>query len=304
MCLAPIPLITSTDGNCPCCKSNHWKTLEALALTQRTRSVSTTSGARPQYRRETTGSTITEAVAQYAPPARPDDYHLLDLYRKECNGSIESAELRLVKIDAASHEPREMLPNLLRSGPESYRSTFERNARKLAALLDYDADFARWKATRICMRCAATFIESRSKVSTPPAMVFRFAGQERRCPHCQSYFWKNPAAVADGLEAQAEEAIARARAQLRTAEETAANAAHTAPASGILQRMVAFLTPTPLSVDQAQAELDRAEETYRRASREIRELRVRFDGRDDMRWCVGCQAVYPSSVTTAEPGKP
>jgi hypothetical protein len=291
----------STDGNCPRCKSTNWKTLEALALTQRTRSESTTTGVRRQQRRETKGSTTTEAAAQHAPPARPADYHLLDIYRKGCSGNVAAAKQRLAEIDAASRQPKEMLPGLLRSGPESYESSFERNAGKLTALLEYDADLARWKATRICMRCAATFIDSRASVPTPPAMVFRFAGQERRCPHCQSYFWKDPAAVADGREAQAEEALARAKKQLRTAEETAANAAATPPPTGVLKRLAAFLTPAPISPEEARTALKHAEMSYRRAVLGIRDLRAQFDGHSDMRWCAGCQAVYPAVFATAEP---
>jgi len=292
----------STDGNCPCCKSTNWKTLEALALTQRTRSESTTTGLRPQQQRETTGSTATEAAAQYAQPERPADYHLLDSYRRGCSSSVASAKLRLAEIDAASHQPKDMLPGVLRSGPETYASTFERNAAKLTALLEYDADLARWKATRICMRCAATFIDSRASIPTPPAMFFRFVGQERRCPHCQSYFWKYPAAVADGREAQAEEVLAHAKKRLRTAEETAANAAATPPPTGMLKRLTAFLTPAPISPEKAKADLKQAEMSYGRALLGIRDLRAQFAGRSDMRWCAGCKAVYPAIFPKAEAG--
>jgi hypothetical protein len=68
------------------------------------------------------------------------------------------------EIDAASRQPKEMLPGLLKSGPESYESSFERIEGKLTALLEYDVDLARWKATWIYMRCAASFIDSRARV--------------------------------------------------------------------------------------------------------------------------------------------
>jgi len=296
-----MPLKKSTDGNCPCCKSTDWKTLEALALIQRTRSESTTTGVRTHQRRETTGSTTTEAAALHAPPVQPADYHLLDTYRKGCSGNIAAAKKRLAEIDAASGQFKEMLPSLLRSGPESYEGSFNRDAGKLTALSEYDAELARWKATRICMRCAATFIDSRASIPTPPAMAFRFAGQERRCPHCQSYFWKDPAAVADGREAQAEQALARAKELLRTAEEAAAKAATTPPPTGILKRMAAFLTLAPISPEQAQDNLKHAEMSYRRALLGILDLRAQFEGHGDMRWCAGCKAVYPAIFATAEP---
>jgi len=296
-----MPLKKSTDGNCPCCKSTDWKTLEALALIQRTRSESTTTGVRTHQRRETTGSTTTEAAALHAPPVRPADYHLLDTYRKGCSGNVAAAKKRLAEIDAASGQFKEMLPGLLRSGPESYEGLFKRDAGKLTALLEYDTELARWKATRICMRCAATFIDSRASIPTPQTMAFRFAGQERRCPHCQSYFWKDPAAVADGREAQAEEALARAKELLRNAEETAANAAAAPPPTGILKRLAAFLTPAPISPEQARDNLKHAEMSYRRAVLGILDLRAQFEGRGGMRWCAGCKAVYPAIFATVEP---
>jgi hypothetical protein len=100
-----------------------------------------------------------------------------------------------------------VLPNLLRAGPEAKGTTFDSYARKLDALLQYDAEYTQWKATRICLRCAVTFIDAKTDIPKAPAMAFRFAGQERHCPSCKSYFWKDPAAVAEHREKLANSAL-------------------------------------------------------------------------------------------------
>jgi hypothetical protein len=289
---------TSTDGNCPSCKSNNWKTLEALTLTQRTRTESTTTGNRSHHRRETIGHGATEAATRYAPPARPVDYDQLARYRKGCSDAIAAAEGRLAEIDAASKQPNQVLPNLLRAGPEAKGTTFDSYARKLDALLQYDAEYTQWKATRICLRCAVTFIDAKTNLPKAPAMAFCFAGQERHCPSCKSYFWKDPEAVAEHRERLANSALARAQEQLRDAEDAERSAAANPRPSGLLSRLAAFLTPSPMGVDEARAELAEAERAHRRAINSVLALRRGFEGKKGVRWCVGCKSIYRGDFPT------
>lgn len=284
--------LTSSNGDCPLCKSGNWKTLEALALSDRTRAQSKTNGHRYGHHRETAGSEATEAAALHAPPQRPADYDQLARYRKECAAAIAAAKARLAEIDAAWQEPKKALPNLLRGGPEANERPFERNARKLAALQEYEANLAVWKATRACLRCAATFTEANAKIEAPATMLFRFAGQERRCPHCQSYFWKDPTAVVAHHKQQAEAALARAQQLVCNAEDAEREAAAKPEPRGILKRLAAFLTPSPISVDTARAALAYAKQDHQRAMDMVLALRRRFEGREGVRWCVVCEEVY------------
>jgi len=290
--------LTSSNGDCPLCKSGNWKTLEALALSDRTRASSTMTGHRPGHRRETEGSETSEAAAQHARPPLPTDYDQMERYRKECAKAIAAAEARLAEIDAAWRQPKEMLPSFLRGGPDAKAAAFNRNAGNLLALQQFDADLALWKATRTCLRCAATFVDARTRIEQPAPMLFQFAGQERRCPHCQSYFWKDPAAVATHLEQSARDALTRARQQLRDAEEAERDAAARPAPSGMFQRLAAFLTLSPMSVEEARAELASAERVYQRAMEKPKALRERVEGHKGMRWCASCEEVYPGAFAT------
>lgn len=288
----------SIDGNCPCCKSKNWKTLEALALTQRTRVQLTVTGSRSHHQRDTTGFSTAEVAAQHAPPVRPADYDMLERYRTGCTAAIKAAERRLTEIDGARQIPGKLLPGLFKLGPESYASTFEHYARKLTPLLRYEEDLARWKAIRICLRCVTTFIDAGTISLTTQAMVFRFAGQERRCPDCQSYFWKRPASIAAQRERAAEDKLAQAREQLTKVKVAHGIAATTAPPTGLIKRLAAFLTPAPVSLEIANSALERAELNCHLALLSVGELRARFEGRSGMRWCAGCEAVYSGPSAT------
>lgn len=56
----------STDGNCPSCRGTNWKTLEALALTQRQHSSARTAGLRQSQCTNTTTATRTDVVDVFA----------------------------------------------------------------------------------------------------------------------------------------------------------------------------------------------------------------------------------------------
>lgn len=292
-------ILTSSNGDCPLCKSSNWKTLEALVLSDRTRASSTTTGHRLGHRRETEGAETSEAALAHARPPLPADYDQKERYRKQCANAIAAAEARLVEIDAAWRQPKEMLPSFLRGGPDAKAAAFNRNAGNLLALQQFDADLALWKATRTCLRCAATFIDARTQFQQPAPMLFRFAGQERHCPHCQSYFWKDPAAVATHLEENARAVRYRARQRLRDAEEAERKAAARPAPSGMFQRLAAFLTPSPLSVVEARTELVSAERDYQRVMEKAQALRSHVEGRTGMRWCAGCEKVYTGAFTSS-----
>lgn len=100
----------SVNGNCPSCSGTHWKTLEALALTQRQHSSARMTGLRRSQRTDTTTATTTEAADKYAQPARPDDYDQLERYRKWCDDSILAAKAWLAEIDATSADVDRVLP--------------------------------------------------------------------------------------------------------------------------------------------------------------------------------------------------
>lgn len=116
---------TSITGNCPDCRSTNWKTLEALELTQRQRSIAHTTGPARWQNSATTVASRSEAAEKYVRPACPDDYRKMERYRKWCDDSIQAAEARLVEIDGASNEVQRVLPGLFSSEPDAKASPLD-----------------------------------------------------------------------------------------------------------------------------------------------------------------------------------
>ena len=149
------------------------------------------------------------------------------------------------------------------------------------------------------MRCAAAFIDSRTSLPTAPVLVFRFVGEDRRCPNCQSYFWNDPYVLVEARAAQAEEAMAQARTQLRKDQDAAARAAAAPPRHGLFKRLAAFVMPAPRSAQQARDAMKEAELSYQRRMLSVRDLRDQIGGRSNVRFCDGCRAIYPAVFEAA-----
>ncbi|KQQ89157.1 hypothetical protein ASF77_10800 [Massilia sp. Leaf139] len=266
--------------------------MKAVALTQRDRIATTTTGVRASQRRETTGSQETEAAALYAAPRRPDDYDQLVRYRQGCDEAVAAAQGKLAEIDAAWRDPLRALPSFFKVGPEAKDISFERYARKLRPLLQYQVDLARWEATKICMRCATTFVDAAFKLPKSPPVKFSFAGQERRCPHCASYFWKDPNAVAVHREQLAVRDLTWAQKQLRDSEVAELAQASKGPPSGLWGKISSFLGSSEMSVAHARTALTKAEHAHKREMLAAAALRESVAGKTGMRWCVSCERVY------------
>ena len=284
----------STNGNCPSCRGTHWKTLAALALTQRLHSSARTTGLRQSQRTDTTTATRTEAADNYAQPAFPDDDDQLERYRKWCDDSILAAEARLAEIDAASADVDRVLPGFFSLGPEAKSISFGRFSKDLERLIRYDEAVNRWKATKLCLRCATTFVDASAHLPVSQAPVFRFAGQERHCAKCGSYFWKDPEAVAQNCEQTALEALSRARAVLDRAKEAEANLETKTATTGVLDRLAALFTPKEPTVGGALEMVDKEEKAYARAVNEANALRAHSQANPGTRWCAGCKHTYLS----------
>jgi hypothetical protein len=273
--------------------------LEALALTQRQYSSARTTGLRQSQRSDTTTATRTKAADKYARPASPDDYDQLERYRNWCNDSILAAEARLAEIDAACADIDRVLPGFFSSGPDAKSISFGRFSKDLERLIQYDEAVNRWKATRLCLRCATTFIDSGAHLPVSPAPVFRFAGQERHCPKCGSYFWKDPVAVARNLELSALQALKRARVSLARAKKAEASAESKTATTGLFARLAAFFTPEEPSIAQALDMVDIEEKAHARAVENANALRACTQTHPGTRWCASCEQTYscPEPVT-------
>lgn len=283
---------TSTDGNCPNCHSVHWKTLEALELTQRQRSSALTRGPERSQRRFTATTGETEAASKYARPVCPDDYKEMARYRKWCDDSILAAEERLAEIDAASGELYQVLPGLFKFGPDAKSISFGRFSKELERLIQYDDALARWAVTKLCLRCATPFIDAHVHLPLSPAPVFRFSGQERCCTQCGSYFWKKPDAVARGRELAAKQALHEARTTLKRAQAAETNTSVKPPATGWLDRLTAAFTRKEPSVAQALDMVAKAEKAYASAVEAADALRSNSRLNPGLRWCASCEGTY------------
>lgn len=285
----------STDGNCPTCRGTHWKTLEALALTQRQHSSARTTGPRQSDRTDTTTATKTEAADKYARPTVPDDYDQLERYRKWCNDSILAAETRLAEIDAACADVNRVLPGFFSLGPDAKSISFGRFSKDLERLIRYDEDVKRWKATRLCLRCATAFVDAGADLPVSPAPVFRFAGQERHCPKCGSYFWKDPEAVARNHELTALQALKRARVTLARAKKVDEGAKPKKAPGGLFARLTAVFTPDEPSIAQALDMVYVQEKAHARALEDANALRAYSQTHPNTRWCASCEQTYSCS---------
>lgn len=282
----------SKNGDCPNCGSAHWKTLAALALTQRKRASARTRGPENWQRSETTASGETEAALEFAAPVRPADYDQMARYRKWYDDSILAAETRLAEIDAASDVVHRVLPGLFSHGPESKSISFARFAQDLDRLTRYDEALARWNATKLCLRCATPFIDATVQLPSSPTPVFHFSGQDRRCTQCGSYFWKRPEAVAHNRELTGKQALRSARTTLARAEANEADVAAKPPATGWLGRLARVLARKEPTVAEARDMLTAAERTYASAVKAADAIREAGRVSPRTRWCAACKCTY------------
>jgi hypothetical protein len=285
----------STNGTCPSCRGTHWKTLEALALIHRQHSSARTTGVRQSQRTDTMTTTRTEAADKYARPARPDDYDQLERYRNWCEDSILAAEARLAEIDGAGADVDRVLPGFFSLGPDAKSISFGRFSKDLERLIRYEEEVNRWKETKLCLRCATTFVDASAHLLASPAPVFRFTGQERHCPKCGSYFWKDPEAVARNYEQKALAALKRARAVLDRAKETEANSETKAATTGLLGRLAAHFMPKEPTVVEALELVGEEEKAYSESINKANDLRARSQTNTGTRWCTSCEHIYLST---------
>jgi hypothetical protein len=281
-----------THLKCPSCNGGEWKTLEALALTQRHSGTAVTKSTRRGEQWKTSVISASEAAQRYAEPLRPDDYDQMQRYRSWCDDSVANAEEKLARIDAASDDALKELPGFFSGEPDGKSVSFHRFSGKLEGLIRYEEALARWKATRLCTRCATTFIPPHLLLPSSPPLVFRFKGQDRHCRACGSYYWKQPDVIAKHREAVAKLTLEQARKILANAETFAARVGTEAPQTGWLARFAAAFTPREIGVAEAQAKVVQAELVYNKTRHASEQLRAFSRNQAGARWCAKCESTY------------